>query len=681
MDETREQTKLYTVFWIISFLVVTFDIAYHGSLFSNENSMGFKVLNVLSNIPFFKTVVLTKLSSLVMLTLIGIGTTSNKFIDVKRGRQIVFPILLGLGLMFVSVWYIYVQIGFIKPTSIPFFDNLRLLNTYQILYVLTTFFGAVIYIIGISNITKIVKSNFDDDTWNYEGESFMQETRKLETPTSINIPMKFRYKKKHLNGWININPFRGILVIGTPGSGKTFGIINPIIRQMIDKGFSLCIYDYKYPDLGKIAYYKYLQKYGKKNNSNYNFKVLNLDDIQQSVRVNPLAPKYIKTLADALETAGCIVESIQKVESESGAAVFFKESAVNLLACTIYFLAKFEDGKYSDLPHVISLVTSDYDTIFDCLFDNKELHELLSPFYSTYINKAYEQLEGQVGTLRILLSKNATKEAYFIFSKDDFNLKLSNSENPTILLLASSPNTQSVNSVFYSLVISRISKLVNTKGNTPFGFVVDELPTIFFHKIEELLATARSNNVSVVLGLQEIPQFKLAYGKTKSENITSIFGNVLSGSVRSTETLNWLERLFGKKKQVNESLNINKKNASITYSERLESVIPQGKIATLDTGEMVGVIVKDIEKDFKVNKDVPSIVNCKINLSMDEISKEENNYRTIPPSFKFSEATNEEIDVFLVEYMITIRREIKYIQSTVVQKKQIEEKLIEENQI
>lgn len=681
MDETREQTKLYTVFWIISFLVVTFDIAYHGSLFSNENSMGFKVLNVLSNIPFFKTVVLTKLSSLVMLTLIGIGTTSNKFIDVKRGRQIVFPILLGLGLMFVSVWYIYVQIGFIKPTSIPFFDNLRLLNTYQILYVLTTFFGAVIYIIGISNITKIVKSNFDDDTWNYEGESFMQETRKLETPTSINIPMKFRYKKKHLNGWININPFRGILVIGTPGSGKTFGIINPIIRQMIDKGFSLCIYDYKYPDLGKIAYYKYLQKYGKKNNSNYNFKVLNLDDIQQSVRVNPLAPKYIKTLADALETAGCIVESIQKVESESGAAVFFKESAVNLLACTIYFLAKFEDGKYSDLPHVISLVTSDYDTIFDCLFDNKELHELLSPFYSTYINKAYEQLEGQVGTLRILLSKNATKEAYFVFSKDDFNLKLSNSENPTILLLASSPNTQSVNSVFYSLVISRISKLVNTKGNTPFGFVVDELPTIFFHKIEELLATARSNNVSVVLGLQEIPQFKLAYGKTKSENITSIFGNVLSGSVRSTETLNWLERLFGKKKQVNESLNINKKNASITYSERLESVIPQGKIATLDTGEMVGVIVKDIEKDFKVNKDVPSIVNCKINLSMDEIIKEENNYRTIPPSFKFSEATNEEIDVFLVEYMITIRREIKYIQSTVVQKKQIEEKLIEENQI
>lgn len=343
-------------------------------------------------------------------------------------------------------------------------------------------------------------------------------------------------------------------------------------------------------------------------------------------------------------------------------------------------MAKFEGGKYSDLPHVVSLITSDYDTLFDCLFGNEELHELLSPFYSTYINKAYEQLEGQVGTLRILLSKNATKEAYYIFSKDDYQLDISNPDNPSILILASSPNTQSVNSVFYSLVISRISKLVNRKGNVPFGFIVDELPTIYFYKIEELLATARSNRVSVVLGLQEIPQFKLAYGKVKSENITSIFGNILSGSVRSTETLNWLERLFGKKKQVNESINLNKKTASITYSERLESVIPQGKIATLDTGEMVGMIVKDIEKNREIQKSVPSIVNCKINLEMNEIFKEEKNYQPIPPSFVFENATDDEIDEYLIQYMVTIRKEIKYIHHAVVDMRQKEKERREEEQ-
>lgn len=680
MDETREQLKFYGVFWIIAFLLVIYDISYFGSLIINESSVGFKLLYSLSKIPFLNTVILTKLSSLVMLSLIGIGTTTNKFIDVKRGREIVFPILLGLGLMFASVWYIYNRIGYIEPSNDAFLNTIRNLNSYQIIYIAFTFFGAIFYIKGISNITKIVKSNFNDDTWNYEGESFLQETRKLETDTSINIPTKFLYKKKYHNGWINMNPFRGILVIGTPGSGKTFSIINPVIRQMIDKGFSLCIYDYKYPDLAQIAYYKYLQNYTKRNNSNMNFKVLNLDDIQKSVRVNPLSPKYIKTLADALETASCIVESIQKTENESGSAVFFKESAVNLLACAIYFLAKFEGGKYSDLPHVVSLITSDYDTLFDCLFGNEELHELLSPFYSTYINKAYEQLEGQVGTLRILLSKNATKEAYYIFSKDDYQLDISNPDNPSILILASSPNTQSVNSVFYSLVISRISKLVNRKGNVPFGFIVDELPTIYFYKIEELLATARSNRVSVVLGLQEIPQFKLAYGKVKSENITSIFGNILSGSVRSTETLNWLERLFGKKKQVNESINLNKKTASITYSERLESVIPQGKIATLDTGEMVGMIVKDIEKNREIQKSVPSIVNCKINLEMNEIFKEEKNYQPIPPSFVFENATDDEIDEYLIQYMVTIRKEIKYIHHAVVDMRQKEKERREEEQ-
>lgn len=673
MEETREQHKFYSLFWIISFMMVVFDVVYFGKLFTDENNLFVKFLNGFAKIPFFQTVIMAKLSILTLLTLVGVGTTTNKFINVNIWKQITLPIIIGLSLMAFSVFYAYVKIGFVRVAGNSFFEIIKNLNTYQYLYVISSAFGAVIYVIGVSNITKIVKSNFEDDTWNYEGESFMQETRKFVTPTSINIPTKFRYKKKFFDGWININPFRGILVIGTPGSGKTYGVINPVIRQMIDKNFAMCIYDYKYPDLAQIAYYKYLQNYSVNNDRNVKFRVLNLDDIQESVRVNPLSPLYIRTLADALETASCIVEAIQKVEAESGSAVFFKESAVNLLASTIYFLAKYEDGRYSDLPHVISLITSDYDTVFDCLFDNKELHEILNTFYSTYVNKAYEQLEGQMGTLRVLLSKYATKESYFIFSKNDFDLDISNPNHPSILILASSPNTQSINSIFYSVVISRISKLVNRKGNVPFSFVIDELPTIFFYKIEELLATARSNKVSVVLGLQEIPQFKLNYGKIKADNITSIFGNILSGSVRNQETLSWLEHLFGKKKQVNESVNINKKNASITYSEKLDYVIPQGKIATLDTGEMVGIIVKDIAQEPNSNKGVPSIVNCKINLPVTEIQTEERNYKKIPPSFIFENASESEIDNFLIEYMVTIRKEIKHIQSTIIQKREKEE--------
>jgi type IV secretory pathway TraG/TraD family ATPase VirD4 len=655
MEETRESQKFYTLFWIFSFFIVMYDVLHFGAIYTDQSSLFVKFLNGVSNIPFFKTCINTKLSSLVLLTLVGIGTTSNKFIDVNRTKQIVLPILAGVILMGISAFFLYGSIG--NPVLLK-------ISVTQILYALFSLIGAVLYVMGISNITKIVRSNLNQDDWNYDGESFMQERRKIETETSINIPTTFRYKKKLYNGWINMNPFRGILVIGTPGSGKSFGVINPVIRQMVDKGFSMCIYDFKYPELAKIAYYKHLE-----NHSAYKFKVINLSDIEKSVRVNPIDSRYIQTLADAQETASCLFEAMQKVSSESGSAAFFSQSAKNLIACGIYFLSQFENGRFSDLPHLVSLITSDYETLFDILYTNPELHELLSPFYSAYSKKAWDQLEGQVGTARVFLSTNATRESYYVFGKSEIDLELSRPDNPTILILASNPDNQSVNSLFYSVVINRISKLVNRKGNVPFGYVIDELPTIYVHKIEELLATARSNKVSVVMGLQEIPQFKILYGKDKSDNITSIIGNILAGSVRNTETLGWLERLFGKKKQLNESVNVNKKNASITYSEKLDYVIPQGKISTLDTGEMVGLIVRDVQQKKQnqiETKAIPSIVNCKIDLPMDEIRIEEANYREIPPAFKFENADKEEIKQFLIENMVTIRKEISYIHSTVL---------------
>lgn len=665
MEETKESQKFYSLFWILSFFVVIFDILHFGALYTDSSSLFVKFLNGVASMPFFKTCLNTKLSSIVLLTLVGIGTTSNKFIDVSILKQIALPIGIGLILIFLSAFILYGSIGS-QPILLDSSKNvLQKISITQALYALFSLVGAISYVMGISNITKIVKSNLSKDDWNYEGESFMQEREKIEWDTSINIPTKFNYKKKKYNGWINMNPFRGILVIGTPGSGKSFSVINPVIRQMVDKGFSMCIYDFKYPDLAKIAYYKYLQ-----NHSRYNFKVINLSDIEKSVRVNPIDAKYIETLADAQETASCLFEAMQKVSSESGSAAFFSQSAKNLIACGIYFLSQFENGRFSDLPHLVSLVTSEYETLFDILYTNEELHELLSPFYSAYKKKAWDQLEGQVGTARVFLSTNATRESYYVFGKSEIDLELSKPESPTILILASNPNNQAVNSLFYSVVINRISKLVNRRGNVPFGYIIDELPTIYMHKIEELLATARSNKVAVVMGLQEIPQFKVLYGKDKSENITSIIGNILSGSVRNTETLGWLERLFGKKKQLNESINVNKKNASITYSEKLDYVIPQGKIATLDTGEMVGLIVRDVQGATKTNthesKGVPSIVNCKINLPMQEIHIEEANYRDIPPAFKFENATPEEVKHFLVQNMVTIRKEILYIRSTVL---------------
>lgn len=281
---------------------------------------------------------------------------------------------------------------------------------------------------GADAISKLMQQKMGKDRWNVEEESFAQNQELVETDTSINIPYLFRYSKKINKGWVNINPFRGTMVIGTPGSGKSFGIINPAIRQMIAKGFCLCIYDFKFPDLAQIAYYHYLLKKSKDSGYEYDFHVINLNEVEKSKRVNPLKKEYIQTLAEAQEMAESMVSSLQKGGSSSGGGsdAFFTQSAINFLSSSIYFFATYEDGKYSDLPHILSFMNRSYKEIFDTLFTNEEIFSLLSPFKTAYENKAFDQLEGQVGTLKIFLSRLATKESFWVFSGDEVELKITN---------------------------------------------------------------------------------------------------------------------------------------------------------------------------------------------------------------------------------------------------------------
>ena len=650
-QESKENQKLYTLFTLIGFIIVVFDVLFYGHIIPHADNLSFRFLSGFAKIAFFKSAAATKISTMVILTLVGIGTVARKKPNMDIIKYVVIPLTLGLIMMFCSL-PIQLMIGE-DPSTIVFHGW----TFTQIVYSIASMLGAVLYVLSIGNITKIVRTNLGKDVWNIEGESFMQESKKLETDTSINIPTIFYHKDFNHDGWINLDPFRGTVVIGVPGCGKSFGIILPIIRQMIEKNFTMCIYDFKYPDLANVAYYRYLVQ-----NNKYDFKVLNLDNVEQSIRVNPLDRKYITSLADAQETASCIVESLQKSDSSSGGEVFFKESAVDLLAAAIYFLSKYENGKFSDIPHLISLITADYDIIFEILGADPELTELLSTFLSSYKRKAFDQLEGQAATLRVFLSKLATKQSYYLFGKEETNLDLSNPDKPSILILASNPQTQNINSTLYALVLNRITKQVNDKGNLPFGLVVDEAPTLYVYKVDQLMATARSNKVAVVLGLQELPQFKKQYGKDSADTTISVFGNLFSGQARHKDTLDWLEASFGKKKQLNESVSLNRRDTSVTLSEKYESVIPRGKISKLETGEIVGIYAKNINEkiDYKKHdkkKDIPTMVNCRINLDMDDIERENQNMREIPKAREFSGEKN--LDQFLIANMIKIREDIQ----------------------
>lgn len=629
MEEQKEHLKVYNLTQWLLYGFLLLDIILHVYLQHNVFGIFNTPLKRVSSITILNVPLYTKLFTLLLICLVGIGTLARKNLDADPKKHVALPLSFGLIFLFGSLFFLFQD-----HTKSP--DNILPYTTiYGLMYIITSVVGTLMTMVAIDNISKFIRSGFGKDKWNVEAESFMQDTKKNNSPTSINLPTKFYYKKKVHDGYININPFRGVMVLGTPGSGKSFGVINPAIRQLLAKDFTMCLYDFKFPDLGKIAYYHYRLAKQQGRMKNYKFHVINLDDITKSRRINPLNPKYVRTLSEAQEISTALVEALKKGDKSGGADQFFTQSAINFLASAVYFLAKYKEGKYSSLPHLMAFLNLEYEQIFRSLLTNPELVSLLSPFMSAHNKKAYDQLEGQVGTLKIFISRLATKESFWVFSGDDFNLKISDPEHPSILVLANDPMTQDMNSALYALVVNRLVSLINSKGNIPTSIIADEAPTLYIHRVENLIATARSNKVGVILGLQELPQFKQQYGKETASTITAIIGNVLSGSVRDKETLEWLERMFGKIKQTGEGLSIDRSKTSVSLNEKLDALIPAGKIASLKTSEMVGLIAKDVTHEDYTGEYVPSAVNCKINLDMKEISYEEAHYLELPTYYQF----------------------------------------------
>lgn len=651
MQEQQHQIKVYGFLQKMVYAVVVMDIL---TLFL-QNANIFILSDLLKNFSkmgIFYPPINAKITTIILIGLVGVGTRAKKKKDLNIVKAILLPIIIGLLMIFSSLIFVD-KVGVFTPSKI---------NIYQIGYVLLSIIGAVMIQMGADSISKYIQMNMGKDRWNIEEESFAQNQELVETNTSVNIPYLFRHNKRTNNGWININPFRGTMVLGTPGSGKSFGVINPAIRQLVNKGFCLCIYDFKFPDLAQIAYYHYLMKKSKDKDYKHNFYVINLNDVEKSKRVNPFKKEYIQTLAEAQEMAESMVSSLQKggASAGGGSEQFFTQSAINFLSSCIYFFATYENGKYSSLPHLLSFMNRSYEEIFTTLFTHEELTSLLSPFKSAYDNRAFDQLEGQVGTLKIFLSRLATKESFWVFSADEVELKISDKENPSIIILASDPATQDINSALYSAVLNRTLKLINSKHNYPSGIIADEFPTIYIHKIDNIIATARSNKVAVVLGLQEIPQLRQFYKKEVADTISAIVGNILSGSARDKNTLDWLEKMFGKIKQKTYSQSISQQGTTTSINEKMDNMIPAGKIAALRTGEMVGMIAGDNENNTEEYKS--SAFSGKINLNMKEIEKEENGYVKLPTyyDFKDGKGNDRKEDVLMTNFR-RINKEVELI--------------------
>lgn len=629
MEESKELQKLYGFMQAFIYITVCIEILLFVHFPFSEQIM--PLLSKMAKIPIYSNILYSKLFTFFIIMVTCIGTRSKKDLELDPTKQIIFPLIFGFIMFFGSICFLFFKEK--GETSIEW---------YNIAYIILSIIGATLINSALDNISKRIKSNFMKDRFNIENESFEQSKDKVETEFSVNIPMKFFYNRKWHNGWLNIcNCFRGTFVIGTPGSGKSFSVINSFIRQHSAKGFAEVVYDFKFPELAKIAYYNYQKnKQLGKIPSNFKFNVINFSDIEYSRRINPLKREYIEILADATETAEALYESLQKGDKGSGGnSDFFKTSAVNLLAASIYFWSRYENGKYSDLPHVLAFLNQEYDVLFKVLFSEPELKSLVSPFEAAYKSGAVDQLEGQMASLKVQLSRLATKESFWVFSGNDFNLKVSDKKDPSYLIIANNPKTQSMNSALNALIINRLTRLVNTKGNYPTSIIVDECPTLYFYQLATLLSTARSNKVSICLGLQELPQLEEQYGKATAKTITSIIGNTLSGQAKAPETLDWLQKLFGKVKQVKEGVTIRRNETTINMNEQMDFVIPASKISSLQAGTLVG----QVALDFGQEDNFPTAMyHCKTNLDLKKIKKEEEAYKELPKVYNFGTADNRE---------------------------------------
>ena len=565
------------------------------------------LMNFQRTTGLFSSILWTKLFCVVFLALSCLGTKGVK--EEKITWPKIWTVLfLGFVFFFLNWWLLALPIGKVGAAT---------------LYIFILSVGYICLLMAGVWMSRLLKNNLMDDVFNTENESFMQETRLMENEYSVNLPTRFYYKKKWNNGWINVvNPFRASMVLGTPGSGKSYAIVNNYIKQQIEKGFAMYIYDYKFPDLSEIAYnhlLHHLDAYKVKPQ----FYVINFDDPRKSHRCNPINPAFMTDISDAYESAYTIMLNLNRswIQKQGD---FFVESPIILLAAIIWFLKIYEDGKYCTFPHAIEFLNRPYAQIFPILTSYDELANYLSPFMDAWEGGAQDQLQGQIASAKIPLSRMISPALYWVMTGDDFSLDINNPNEPKVLVVGNNPDRQNIYSAALGLYNSRIVKLINKKKQLKSSVIIDELPTIYFRGLDNLIATARSNKVAVCLGFQDFSQLTRDYGDKESKVIQNTVGNVFSGQVVG-ETAKTLSERFGKVLQQRQSMTINRNDKSTSISTQMDSLIPASKISNLTQGMFVGAVSDNFDERIE-----QKIFHAEIVVDSAKVSAEMKAYQPIP---------------------------------------------------
>lgn len=587
----------------------------------------------------FHSILYTKLFSLLLLALSCLGTKGVKAEKMSWNR--IFTVLaVGFFLFFLNWWILLLPISYLGNAT---------------LYIFTMTAGYICLLMGGLWMSRLLKHNLMEDVFNNENESFMQETKLMENEYSVNLPTRFYYKKKWQRGWINVvNPFRATIVLGTPGSGKSFAVVNNYIKQQIEKGYSMYIYDFKFPDLSTIAY-NHMMNHQNGYKVKPQFYVINFDDPRRSHRCNPIHPDFMSDISDAYESAYTIMLNLNKTWVQKQGD-FFVESPIILFAAIIWYLRIYKNGKFCTFPHAIELLNRRYEDVFPILTSYPELENYLSPFMDAWQGGAMEQLAGQIASAKIPLSRMISPQLYWVMSASEFTLDINNPKEPKILCVGNNPDRQNIYGAALGLYNSRIVKLINKKGQLKSSVIIDELPTIYFKGLDNLIATARSNKVAVCLGFQDFSQLVRDYGDKEAKVVINTVGNIFSGQVVG-ETAKTLSERFGKVLQKRQSISINRQDVSTSINTQMDSLIPPSKISGLTQGMFVGSVSDNFTERIE-----QKIFHAEIVVDTDKVKREESHYQPIPIINDFKDADgNDCMKQAILDNYNQIKEDVKLI--------------------
>lgn len=567
-----------------------------------------KILNNIHRSGLLNGFMKSKLIALgfLLVSLIGIKGRKDEMI---KSKTAVISLVIGVTLYFSSYMVVFWMDQSIKSVAT--------------VYMSVTLLGFLMIMRGCSRLARIVRLKLNGQVFNKVNESFPQEERLLKDEFSLNLPATYTYKGKTRRSWINfLNPRRSILVMGSAGSGKTYFVVENMLRQLIEKGQVVFVFDQKFPDLTTLTYNHFL-KHRSKYPANTEFRCVNFTDHSLSSRCNPIHPTTLPTLTAAIESAKSLLLSMNSTWANKQGE-FFVESPINLLAAVIGFLRKYEGGQYCTLPHAIELLHIPYEKLFTILQTEVEIETLINPFVQAFKDGELETLNSQMASVKIPLGRISSPEIYYILSGDDFTLAINNPNQPKIFCLGNNPENQEALAPIMSLYIDRLNKMVNKKGKYPCAQVLDEFASARATSVMQTIFTGRANNITTIIAVQDYSQLKLIYSREEAESIFNIAGNIISGQV-SGDTARLLSERFSKTFQDRGSISINSNDISISKSKQLDQSLPASTISSLSSGEFVGIVADDPELQIELKA-----FHCCIINDHNRLKKEKKSFISIP---------------------------------------------------